>query len=124
MKHRRVNCNNISENFDEKEWKNTLKKAHDFAICESDKVKQQIENIIKDIDPVELLSHISLLSQFIPEGEPELNQDLRDKPTLHFLAGLCLKSENLDYRTIRQVFYFLFTGYYFSKCEKGACFRS
>jgi hypothetical protein len=96
MKHRRVNCNNISENFDEKEWKNTLKKAHDFAICESDKVKQQIENIIKDIDPVELLSHISLLSQFIPEGEPELNQDLRDKPTLHFLAGLCLKSENLE----------------------------
>ena len=98
MKHRRVNCNNISENFDEKEWKNTLNNAHDFAVSEGDKVKQQIEDIIKDVDPVELLLHLSLLSQFIPEGEPESNQDLRDKPTLHFLVGLCLKSENLDNR--------------------------
>ena len=46
MKHRRVNCNNISENFDENEWKNTLKKAHDFAVYEGDKVKQQVENMM------------------------------------------------------------------------------
>ena len=46
MKHRRVNCNNISENFAEKVCKNTLKKAHDFAVYECDKVKQQIENLM------------------------------------------------------------------------------
>ena len=98
MKHRQVNCNSISENFNENECKNTLKESYIFAVCESDKIKQQIDDILKDIDPVELLSHISLCSQFIPEGEPESNQDLRDKPTLHFLAGLCLKSESLGNR--------------------------
>jgi hypothetical protein len=50
MKHRRVNCNNISENFAEKEWKNTLKKTHDFAVYEGDKVKQQIENMMSILD--------------------------------------------------------------------------
>lgn len=46
MKHRRVNCNNISEDFAEKECKNTLKKAHDFAVYDGDKVKQQVENMM------------------------------------------------------------------------------
>jgi hypothetical protein len=46
MKHRRVNCNNISEDFAEKKCKNTLKKAHDFAVYDGDKVKQQVENMM------------------------------------------------------------------------------
>ena len=46
MKHRRVNCNNISEDFAEIKCKNILKRAHDFAVYEGDKVKQQVENMM------------------------------------------------------------------------------
>ncbi len=60
------------------------------------KILREIENIIKDIDPVELLCHISLSSQFIPEGEQDFNLHLRDEPILHFLAGLCLKEGKTD----------------------------
>ncbi len=94
MKWRRVNMRNKSKNFNEKEWRNKLKKAHNFALHKMDEIKQELESLIKDIDPVEVLSHISLLSQFFPEGKSESNQDLRDKPILHFLAGLCLKNGN------------------------------
>ena len=87
---------NKPKNFDEKEkeWKKKLEEAHDFALYKKEEIKQELESQIKDIDPVELLSHISLLSQFFPEGKPESNQDLREKPILHFLAGLCLKNGN------------------------------
>lgn len=82
------------KHFNEKKWKDTLKEAHDFALNEKDKTKQEIENVIKVVDSVELLSQISFITNFVPEGKPESNQDLRDKPILHFLAGLCLKSGN------------------------------
>ena len=89
---------NKPKNFDEKEWKKKLEEAHDFALYKKEEIKQELESQIKDIDPVELLSHISLLSQFFPEGKPESNQDLREKPILHFLAGLCLKNGNYSNR--------------------------
>ena len=85
---------NKPKNLDKKEWKKKLEEAHDFALYKKEEIKQELESQIKDIDPVELLSHISLLSQFFPEGKPESNQDLREKPILHFLAGLCLKNGN------------------------------
>jgi len=85
---------NKPKNFDEKEWKKKLEEAHDFALYKKEEIEQELESLIKDIDPVELLSHISLLSQFFPEGEPESNQNLREKPILHFLTGLCLKNGN------------------------------
>ena len=94
---------NKPKNFDEKEkeWKKKLEEAHDFALYKKEEIKQEqqeLESLIKDIDPVELLSHISLLSQFFQEGKPESNQDLREKPILHFLAGLCLKNGNYSNR--------------------------
>jgi len=94
---------NKPKNFDEKEkeWKKKLEEAHDFALYKKEEIKQEqqeLESLIKDIDPVELLSHISLLSQFFPEGKPESNQDLREKPILHFLTGLCLKNGNYSNR--------------------------
>jgi len=82
----------MPKNFDEKEWKKKLEKTHDFALNKKEEIKQELESQIKNIDPVELLSHISLLSQFFPEEEPELNQHLREMPILHFLAGLCIKN--------------------------------
>jgi len=94
MKWRRVNMMNKPKNFDEKEWKKKLEEAHDLALYKKEEIKQELESLIKGIDPVELLSQISLLSQFFPEGKPESNQDLRDKPILHFLTGLCLKNGN------------------------------
>ena len=86
----------ISKDFNEKEWKDKLKEAHDFAVHEKDKIKRKIESFIKNVDPVELLSHISLVSQYIPKDRPETNQYLRDQPTLHFLVALCLKNGNPD----------------------------
>ncbi len=84
----------MSKKFNKRKWKDDLKAAHDFALLEKDKIKQEIESVIKEVDSVELLSQISLITHFVPEGKPESNQDLRDKPTLHFLAGLCLKTGN------------------------------
>ncbi len=56
------------------------------------KIKDEIESLIEEVDPVGLLSCVSLISQFSLEGRLELNQDLRDRPILHFLTGLCLKN--------------------------------
>lgn len=75
-------------------WKDDLGKAHQFALQKMDKVKHKIERIVERVDSVELLSHISLVTQFAPEGQLESSQflqDLREKPTLHFLTGLCLR---------------------------------
>lgn len=82
------------EYFDARESKSILTPVHNCSAHKTRKVKKQIEGIIKGVDPVELLCQISLLTQFFPEGKPESNQDLTDKPTLHFLAGLCLKNGN------------------------------
>jgi len=86
----------ISKDSNEKEWKDKLKNVHDFAVHEKDKIKRKIESVIKKLDPVELLSHISLVSQYIPKDRPETNQYLRDQPSLHFLVALCLKNGNPD----------------------------
>jgi len=53
----------ISKDSNEKEWKDKLKNVYDFAVHEKDKIKRKIESVIKKLDPVELLSHISLVSQ-------------------------------------------------------------
>ncbi|MCD6381804.1 MAG: hypothetical protein J7L43_02400, partial [Candidatus Aenigmarchaeota archaeon] len=83
---------NESKNFNKKEWKNKLREAYNFTLHKKEEIQHEIESLIKGIDPVELLSHVSLLSLFFAEGKPELNQDLKEKPILHFLAGLCLKN--------------------------------
>jgi hypothetical protein len=88
---------NSSENFNEKKWKNTLKKAHNFAVYQKEKVKQQIEDLVKDVDPVELISHVSLLSHFTPEGKPKSDEGSQT-PKVHFLVGLCLQNANLNSR--------------------------
>lgn len=89
---------NMLNNYNQKEFRNLLKKAYDSAVCEKDKIKTQLESQIKELDPVELLSHISLLTWFTPEGKPESNQELREIPLVHFLAGVCLKSETFGNR--------------------------
>lgn len=78
--------------------KKELKAVYEYAVQERDRAKQEIENIVKRVDPVELLSHISLVTQFVPEGHRDsiqFLQRLREKPALHFITGLCLKNSIL-----------------------------
>ena len=82
---------NEPKNFNKKEWKNKIREAYIFALHKMEEIQHEIESLITEIDPVELLSHVFLRSQFFLERKPELNQDLEEKPIMHFLAGLCLK---------------------------------
>ncbi len=81
----------MPDDLKDQEFRKKLREAHDFALQEKEKAKRQIEHIIVDLDPIELLSHIAFISQYIPEGNPEINQNIREYPSLQFLSGLYLK---------------------------------
>jgi hypothetical protein len=68
-----------------------IRQAHDYAIQEKEAAKARIESAISDIDAIELLAHLSFISQFVPEDNPGVNQSMREHPSQHFLAGLFLK---------------------------------
>ena len=71
-----------------------IREAHDNALQEKEKSKKNIEQSIADLDTIELLAHISFISQYVPEDDHSINQSLREFPSLHFLAGLCLKKQS------------------------------
>lgn len=81
----------MSEDTKDQERKKRLREAHDFALQEKERAKDQIEHLIIDLDPIELLSHVAFISQYVPEGNLEINQHIREIPALHLLSGLCLK---------------------------------
>jgi hypothetical protein len=83
--------------FDQIEWDKQLKQIYDDAIKKKNELKDILEKAILNIDPIELLSHISLLTQYGPEGD---SQDfslmkIREIPLLHFLTGYVLKNKKI-----------------------------
>ncbi len=78
----------------EGEWLKKLEGIHNSAKQECNKLYNTLSKIINDFDKVEIMAHASLLTQFQPFDEPELNSELRDIPILNYIIGLCLKSEN------------------------------
>ncbi len=82
-----------------KKWRNSLKKIYNQAEAENDDIIKRIESIIRTIDPVELLCHISFLSQFRPVDAQDINRELRDRPLIHLITGLCMKIEKISTKT-------------------------
>lgn len=75
----------------DEEIKKKLKKAYDFSLQQKDKARKEIECLLSELDPIETLSRIAFISQYIPEGDLEINQHIRDIPVLQLLSGFCLK---------------------------------
>jgi len=75
------------------EFSRKIREAHDYALQEKEATKRRIEQAIAGLDAIELLAHISFISQYVPEDDHSINQSLREFPVLHFLAGLCLKKQ-------------------------------
>ncbi|MBE3128148.1 MAG: hypothetical protein IMZ60_00515 [Actinobacteria bacterium] len=87
----------FSQTKDQIEWKKQLEQVCNNAIEKKNELKKVLEKSISDIDAIELLSHISLLTQYGPAGD---SQDLtlmkiREIPLLHFLTGFILKNKNV-----------------------------
>ncbi|MGA2362979.1 MAG: hypothetical protein ABSG73_11035 [Candidatus Aminicenantales bacterium] len=73
------------------EYIKKIRQAHDYALQEKEIIRRRIEASISDIDAIELLAHIAFISQCVPKNDQTINQSLREYPSLHYLAGLCLK---------------------------------
>lgn len=76
------------------------------TISKSNKCREKLEILIKELDNIELISHLSLMKSMMPqpfcENFDEMSMELKifkDEPTLHFLLGLALKNEDYSGRT-------------------------
>jgi hypothetical protein len=83
----------VTKRHNDAEFIKKIREVHDNAIQEKEKSKINIEQTIADLDTIELLAHISFISQYVPEDGHNINQSLREYPSLHFIAGLCLKKQ-------------------------------
>jgi len=88
---------NRFEDFNEEEWRRYLKKIFESCKYKIKEIEQKLDILIKDLDLVELLSRVSFFSlftfshHFATKKMQELIPQLREKPILPFLTGLCLK---------------------------------
>src|SRR5258706_666307 len=56
-------------------------------------IRDQIKELSLLFDPIELLSRISLLTNFVPVENTDLNANLRQLPILYMLTALCLQND-------------------------------
>jgi len=86
-----------------------LKSLRDSA-SKKPKIKQELIKLIKEIDCIELLCHISLLNALTPQpvfdnSYDKVNKDLKvfkENPSVQFLTGLALKYEDFNGRQLQE----------------------
>jgi hypothetical protein len=76
-----------------------------ISISQMENIKKNIMNLSKDMDYIELLSHLSLINSLIPypftnaaTDEEKTLQTFNENPSIQFLTGLILKDKNFNGR--------------------------
>jgi len=80
------------------------------SASKKNKIKEELIELIKDVDCIELLCHISFLNSLTPQPYSDffydkISEDLKvfkDNPSIQFLAGLILKYKNFNGRQLQE----------------------
>jgi len=81
------------ETINDKKWERAKKRAYKTAKRRKKKTLKEILRILNTVDNIELISRLTLISQFGPRGTAEHEIDINEIPLLTFLVGLCLKNQ-------------------------------
>lgn len=74
--------------------KSNLFDTYKDAQKECEDILDTIVEYLDEFDKNEIISHITLVTQFYPSGNSEVNEAIREIPLLEHIVGLCLNKDN------------------------------